>query len=207
MFNWLEFFSIALIHFFAVASPGPDFAVVLKQSMQQGRLPAFVTSAGIGCGILLHVTYSLVGIGLIIQTTPWLLNLLLYVAAAYLAWIGWSGLNSKPSESHNEIPTKHSNKTLAKSFVIGFVTNGLNPKATLFFLSLFTVAISVDTSVHDKIIYGVYMAVATFTWFSFVSLVITHKKVRYFYQNNGYIFDRIMGAVLIIMAVLLLFSN
>ncbi|MEQ3658419.1 MAG: LysE family translocator [Glaciecola sp.] len=207
MFNWVELFSIALIHFFAVASPGPDFAVVLKQSIQQGRLPALVTSLGIGCGILLHVTYSLVGIGLIIQTTPWLLNLLLYVAAAYLAWIGWSGLNSKPSEIRHEIPKGHSNKTLAKSFVIGFVTNGLNPKATLFFLSLFTVAISVDTSIQDKIIYGIYMAVATTLWFSFVSLVITHKKVRYFYQDNGYIFDRIMGAVLIIMAVLLLFSN
>jgi threonine/homoserine/homoserine lactone efflux protein len=51
------------------------------------------------------------------------------------------------------------------------------------------------------------MAVATTLWFSFVSLVITHKKVRYFYQDNGYIFDRIMGAVLIVMAALLLFSN
>jgi RhtB (resistance to homoserine/threonine) family protein len=207
VFNWVELFSIAVIHFFAVASPGPDFAVVLKQSMQQGRLPALITSLGIGFGILLHVSYSLVGIGLIIQTTPWLLNLLLYVAAAYLAWIGWSGLRSKPSEINHEIPTAHTNKTLAKSFALGFVTNGLNPKATLFFLSLFTVAISVDTSTQDKIIYGIYMAVATTLWFSFVSLVITHKKVRYFYQDNAYIFDRIMGAVLIVMALLLLLSN
>ena len=50
-----EFLLIAIAHFFAVASPGPDFAIVLKQSIQQGRKNALWTSAGVGAAILLHI--------------------------------------------------------------------------------------------------------------------------------------------------------
>lgn len=206
-FSWLELFSIAVIHFFAVASPGPDFAVVLKQSMQQGRAAAISTSIGIGTGILLHVTYSLIGIGLIIKTTPWLLNILLYLAAAYLAWIGISALKSQPHGQTKLSAVPVPQKSLIKSFMIGFITNGLNPKATLFFLSVFTVAISSETLLSHKIIYGLYMAVATAAWFIFLSVVITHRKVRAFYELNGYIFDRIMGVVLIIMALFLVVTS
>jgi threonine/homoserine/homoserine lactone efflux protein len=206
-FNWIEFFSIAVIHFVAVASPGPDFAIVLKQSIQQGRTAAIATSIGIGSGILLHVIYSLIGIGLIIQTTPWLLTGLLYVAAAYLAWIGVAALRSKASSGVKLVNSVSAKKTLVKSFMLGFITNGLNPKATLFFLSVFTVAISLETVLLHKIIYGFYMAVATAVWFVFIAVVITHKKIRHFYQSNGYIFDRIMGLVLVVMAILLVLSS
>jgi threonine/homoserine/homoserine lactone efflux protein len=206
-FSWVEFFSIAVIHFFAVASPGPDFAVVLKQSIQQGRTAAISTSVGIGCGILLHVTYSLVGIGLIIKTTPWLLNILLYLAAAYLAWIGLSGLRSQPHAQTQVSTTADKPQSLTKSFTLGFITNGLNPKATLFFLSVFTVAISSDTLLAYKMIYGLYMAIATTAWFVFLSFIISHKRVRAFYELNGYIFDRTMGVVLIVMAVFLILNS
>jgi threonine/homoserine/homoserine lactone efflux protein len=207
-FNWLEFFSIALIHFFAVASPGPDFAVVLKQSMQQGRAAAITTSLGVGSAILLHVTYSLVGIGIIIKTTPWLLHILLYAAAAYLGWIGVLALRSKANTGKVlDEGVKASPKTLTKSFLIGFFTNGLNPKATLFFLSVFTVAISADTLFAHKVIYGLYMAVATAAWFTFLSIIMTHRRVRAFYETNGYMFDRAMGVILIIMAIFIVFTN
>jgi threonine/homoserine/homoserine lactone efflux protein len=206
-FNWVEFFSIAVIHFFAVASPGPDFAVVLKQSIQQGRASAISTSVGIGSGILLHVTYSLIGIGLIIKTTPWLLNILLYLAAGYLTWIGISAIRSQPNGQTQVAPATDAPKSFFKSFMLGFITNGVNPKATLFFLSVFTVAISSNTLLSHKIIYGLYMAIATAGWFIFLSIVITHKRVRVFYELNGYIFDRIMGVILIVMALFLVLNG
>jgi threonine/homoserine/homoserine lactone efflux protein len=206
-FSWVEFFSIAVIHFFAVASPGPDFAVVLKQCIQQGRAAAISTSVGISCGILLHVTYSLVGIGLIIKTTPWLLNILLYLAAAYLAWIGVSALRSQAHGQTQVSTTPGKPKSLTKSFMLGFITNGLNPKATLFFLSVFTVAISSDTLLAHQMIYGLYMAIATAAWFVFLSFIISHKRVRAFYELNGYIFDRTMGVVLIVMAIFLILNS
>ena len=136
-----EFLVIALVHLLAVASPGPDFAIILKQSIQHGRKTALYTSAGIGCGILVHVIYSLVGIGLIIATTPSLLSALKYIAAAYFLYIAWHGLRAKPSEiidqKKNEVKRfaidgkTPSNK---KAFTTGFLINALNIKATLFFV-------------------------------------------------------------------------
>ena len=209
VFNWPEFLTIALVHFFAVASPGPDFAVVLKQSIQKGRAPAIWTSLGIGSGILLHVTYSLVGISILIKTTPWLFNGLLYAAAAYLCWIGFNAIRSQAGNQTTVEGTVISNPdySIFKSFSLGFITNGLNPKATLFFLSVFTVAISTSTSIEHKMIYGVYMAIATTIWFCFLSIVISSPKVRQFYINKAHIFDRVMGLVLIAMAAMLIFGN
>ena len=67
-----EFITIALVHLVAVASPGPDFAIVVRNSISYGRRIAMYTSVGVGLGILLHVAYSLMGLSVVIQTTQWL---------------------------------------------------------------------------------------------------------------------------------------
>ena len=59
---------------------------------------------------------------------------------------------------------------------IGFLTNVLNPKATLFFLSLFTLVISPSTPFPVMLLMGVIMVVQTILWFSLVSILLTHKK-------------------------------
>ncbi|MGY0622770.1 MAG: LysE family translocator, partial [Paraglaciecola chathamensis] len=84
---WGEFLTIAGVHLLAVASPGPDFAIVLKHSINYGRRIAMITSIGVGVAILLHVTYSLLGIGLLLKTNPLVYTIFSYVAAAYLVYI------------------------------------------------------------------------------------------------------------------------
>jgi len=90
---WPEFITVALVHFLAVASPGPDFAVMLRQALCQSRRNALLTAFGIGTGILIHVGYSLLGIGLIIQQSLVLFSILKVVGALYLTWIAiqWVG--------------------------------------------------------------------------------------------------------------------
>lgn len=75
-----EFLLIALAHFFAVASPGPDFAIVLKQSIQQGRANALWTSFGVGLAILLHVSYCLLGVAVLLTQSPTVFMALKYLA-------------------------------------------------------------------------------------------------------------------------------
>lgn len=201
--------TLALMHIVAVVSPGPDFAIVLKQSLQKGLRPALWTSFGVGTAILLHVFYSIVGISLVIKTTPWLFQFLLYIAAAYFIWMGISALSSKPSTpDKNEISntTKGIKSTWYKAFGIGFLTNGLNPKATLFFLALYTVAIPAETTIATKSFYGVYFAIVTGIWFCILSYMTNFKRIRMAYQSHGHWFDRIMGIVLIIMAIVLLWQ-
>src|SRR5690606_2691298 len=66
---WLQFGQIVIAHGLAVASPGPDFALVLRQSLARGRTVALWTSVGIGSGILVHVSYSLLGLGLLLAAS------------------------------------------------------------------------------------------------------------------------------------------
>lgn len=207
---WPEFLLIAVVHLMAVASPGPDFAIVLRYAVRFGRKQALAASVGIGLAILLHVTWSLVGIAVLIQTTPWLFKVLTLAAAAYLTYIGIMAMKSQPGPQPDALQSaevKDRAPTAAKAFAAGFITNGLNPKATLFFLSLFAVIISPATPLSYKIIYGVYMSLATAAWFCMLSVVLTHTKVRGFLLLKGYWFDRAMGALLLALAMHLVVSS
>lgn len=202
---WVEFLTIALAHLVAVASPGPDFAVVLKNSVSFGRRVGVITSIGVGLGILVHVAYSLAGIGFLIQQTPWLFSIFTYVAAAYLAWIGVQALRSKPAASNNdEVTAETVMLSDKKAFWQGFLTNGLNPKATLFFLSLFAVIVAVETPMTVKAAYGIYLAIATGLWFTFLSCILSSRKVRGFIGDNAHWFDRVMGTILLLLALRLI---
>ena len=204
-----EFLTISLIHFVAVASPGPDFAIVVRHSVSFGRRAAMYTSIGIGLGILIHVTYSIVGLSVLIKTTPWLYTAISYLAAAYLVYLAVGALKSGPPKAVAEgtqSPVAASTMTAKKALWIGFLTNGLNPKATLFFLSLFTAFIDVNTPMNVKLGYGIYLAVATGAWFCFLSYLLSTSKVAQLIGSKGYWLDRTMGVLLIGLALKLVWS-
>ncbi len=194
----MEFMTVALVHLLAVASPGPDFAVVVRESVAQGRRAGSWTALGVGCGIFVHVAYSLLGIGLIVSQSIVLFNLFKWLAAAYLVYLGWRALRARPMSLE---AIDGANAPVARSawraFVIGFVTNGLNLKATLFFLSLFTVVISPDTPLLVQAGYGLYLAGATALWFLLVAWLFSRGRVRAGFARMGHWFDRLTGAVLI----------
>jgi len=204
-----EFLIIASIHLLAVASPGPDFAVILKQSVRYGRRSAVFTSLGIGTGILLHVAYSLVGIGILIASSPYLFTLLKFIAAAYFCYLAWHGLRATaPVEQQLDLTVKaDDHPSDKKSFITGFLVNGLNVKATLFFVSLFSMVISTTTPFAIKLGYGLYMAVATALWFSSLSYLISIKNFRQLLVQKGYWLERFMGLVLLLIAIELLLSS
>ncbi len=206
-----EFLTIALIHFVAVASPGPDFAIVVRNSVSFGRRAAMYTSIGIGLGILIHVTYSIVGLSVLIKTTPWLYTAISYLAAAYLVYLAVGALKSGPPEAGaNNVQngaTPQASLSAKKALWIGFLTNGLNPKATLFFLSLFTAFIDVNTPLNVKLGYGIYLAVATGAWFCFLSYLLSTSKVAQLIGSKGYWLDRTMGVLLLGLALKLVWAG
>ncbi len=205
---WTEFLTVALIHLLAVASPGPDFAVVVRESVTHGRRAGMFTAFGVGTAIFVHVGYSLLGIGIIVSQSIVLFNALKWLAAAYLLYIGIKALRAKPADPAAlaaNLPVGE--RTARGAFTAGFVTNGLNPKATLFFLSLFTVVINPHTPLSIQAGYGVYLAVATGVWFCMVAMLFSHQRVRNGFARMGHWFDRTMGAVLVALGVKLAFTQ
>jgi len=199
---------LAGAHFLAVASPGPDLAVVIKQSIRYGKRHALITSIGIGSAILVHVAYSAIGVGLLIKQSPMLFNMLKYLCAGYLAYIGYKSLSVKASapEQFHQQP-KLDKQSGSKAFGLGFITNVLNPKATLFFLSIFSVVVSQQTPNMWLGAYALYLSLATMAWFCFVSLVLSKASVRNKFLTLGHYFDWLMGVVLIGLAIKVALSS
>lgn len=200
---WPEFLLVAGAHLAAVASPGPDFALVLRQSVTHGRPTAVATSVGIGTGILVHVSYSLLGIGLLLTQSHLWFSAVKYAGAAYLVWLGFGALRARPlaarggggpNAGNPAPPRRHS------AFVTGFIVNVLNPKAALFFVGLFLTVISAQTPKLVQAAYGLWMAIATAAWFTIVSFLFTRRAVRDRFLRIGHWFDRAMGVLLLILA-------
>jgi RhtB (resistance to homoserine/threonine) family protein len=199
--------TVTLIHLIAVMSPGPDFLVVMKHSLTYNRKVAVYTALGIGTGIMVHVMYSFVGLALIIKNSPLLFNIVKYLGVAYLTYLGVSSILSKsrslPSVDRKKDKILPSN---LKSFWIGFLTNVLNPKATLFFLSLFTLVIDQETPKTIMVIISAIMVINTALWFVFLAYIITIHSVRQRFSAFEKWFNLIFGILLILVAINIAFG-
>lgn len=196
-----EFLLITLVHLLAVISPGPDFAIVIRQSISFGRKTAIITSLGIAAGISVHMLYTLLGIGLLITQSEMAFMAAKIIGTLYLCYLGVKLLFSKAvTGTDTEIKIDHDNNHHRRAFLIGFMTNLFNPKATLFFLSLFTTIVSRETPLLVQSVYGVWIALTTGLWFSLVSFLFSQQKVRAKFVRYGYLFERLMGGVLLLFA-------
>ncbi|VAW22143.1 hypothetical protein MNBD_ALPHA12-962 [hydrothermal vent metagenome] len=201
-FPWVEFITILGAFSIGAISPGPDFAMVLRQSVSHGREAGIATSAGIGSAILVHGTYTVLGLGLIISQSELLFSVLKYAGTGYLLWLGIGALRSRaPRPPGALVKSPVGAMSPHKAFVIGFLTNLLNPKAALFFLALFTSVVSADTALKWQAIYILVMALVLFLWFSLVAAIFTTPRVRAGFYRIGQWFNRITGAALILLAL------
>lgn len=204
---WFEFLKVALAHLLAVASPGPDFAIVLRQSLRHGRRIAIWTSVGVGTAILLHVAYSLLGIGFILKSSPAVFAAVKYAGALYVAWLGVQALRTpRRADTTGEIASMNP-PAAGAAWLTGFLTNALNPKVTLFFVALFVTVIDPGTPKWVQAGYGLWMAAATIAWFALVSVVFTRTAVRAAFLRHGHWVDRVLGIVFIAFALSLALSS
>jgi len=206
--NYLgEFLALALVHFLAVVAPGPDFAVTIRQSVRFGRMTGVCTALGIGAGISVHVLYTLLGVGALMHATPWLLSAAKLLGGAYILYLGISLLRSKAKTSlPGEAPTDEPRQTLLRAFTTGFLTNATNPKATLFFLAIFTTLVSATTPLSIQALYGAWMCLVNALWFVIVALFFSSSRVRLLFMRLGHWFERCMGLILLLFAGRLLLS-
>ena len=202
---YIQFLSIATIHLFAVMSPGPDFTIILKQSISQGRKASMVTSLGIGVGILFHVFFCIIGLGLVISQSSMLFNIIKILGALYLGFIGIKSIlgDKNINESHEG---NIENQKLFNSFTLGLLTNILNPKATLFFLSLYAMIITSETSISIQVAYGIWMSLITGLWFCLLSIFLTNSFIENRINRFSHVIQIGTGVVLIFFAIKLLLS-
>ena len=206
---WLNWFLLVGIFSMALASPGPDFVIAVRNSILYSRKIGIFTALGFAAGVLVHMTYTLFGFAVLISQSVILFSLIKYAGAAYLFYIGIQALRSKGFEQNN-IEGKRkakSNMTVKKALWSGFLTNVLNPKATLFFMAVFSQFISPTTTIPTQIFYAGTCVVMTGIWFSIVAIVLTNPKIKATFLKFTKWIDRVCGCLLIGLGIKLALSK
>jgi RhtB (resistance to homoserine/threonine) family protein len=201
-----QFFSVALIALLAVMLPGPDFAMVTKNSLLHSRRSGLFTSVGVVCAILVHMTYCLLGLAWVISQSLLIFSLIKYIGAVYLIYLGIQAFLAKQPD-HLALPGKKAKTSLSDglSFRQGFLCNLLNPKATMFFLAFFTVLIKPDTPFEWQVIYAGEIMGVSFLWFSSLTFILSHSRVKRLLEKAEQYISKILGVFLVGFGIALAF--
>lgn len=190
-----ELIVVVTITLLAVISPGPDFAMVTRNSLMLSRRAGVLTACGIGLGVIVHVSYTLLGVGLLIRQSLWLFNAVKLIGAIYLIYLGARMLMAKAGDARADAAVAPLSDLAALR--TGFLTNALNPKTTVFVVSLFMQAVRPDTPLTVQIGYGAFIAGAHAGWFSLVAICFSAARVRDRLLSLRHWIDRTFGCLLV----------
>ncbi|WP_413485170.1 LysE family transporter [Shewanella baltica] len=218
--------TLAVIHSVALISPGPDFAIMVKIATQQSRSTAIAAAVGISIAILAHTILSLTGVSLLIKSSHTLYLLVQIVGASYLAWMGFGALRAglailakrKASASTNagtnvDALSAYVEGTASiagglggamsrrQGFLTGLYTNLLNPKALVFFLTLFSALITPSVTTSTKIASAVLLLSLSLAWFGFLAVMLSKAQVQLKLQRLTPIIDAIIGVIFMSVAL------
>jgi threonine/homoserine/homoserine lactone efflux protein len=197
---WL-IFSVLGIFSLGVISPGPDFSVVVKNSLTQGRKEGLLTALGIATGMTVHITYSILGMGLLIGADSPLIRWIKILGATYLIYLGIRSILSSASKKTE----KHTHKPKSKRswYYEGLLTNLLNPHAALFLISIISSIIG-ENPLFIVALTGFCIALTGALWFTIVSVVFSFKTISKRFLEHTNLINRMLGLVLIAFGLRLL---
>ncbi|ADT69815.1 MAG: threonine/homoserine/homoserine lactone efflux protein [Pseudoalteromonas tetraodonis] len=193
-------FSLALVCMMGAMSPGPSLAVVLKHSLNGGMKNGMLAALSHGFGVGLYAAASLLGLGALMLQFPTVYQFLVYLGAAYLAYLGLKILFSKPNDS--ELQVQKSAVSSSKALQDGFAIAFLNPKLAIFFLALFSQFIDPENLTLNI---GIIMCLTVFVidtgWYLLVALLTDVSKKRFGFTKQNVWLDRLLGMVFIALAI------
>lgn len=192
-----EFFPITIIIILAAISPGPDFAMVVKNALLHGRKSGIFTALGVSCSLIIHSSYCVLGLAIIISKSLLIFSIIKYIGAAYLIYIGIKSLFAKHKVLEPSEPVTKNSLNIDRAFLQGLLCNLLNPKAIMFILAFFTLIVKPTTSWEAQVGFGMEIALIHFFWFSCLALMITHRRVKANLDKIQPYIVKAMGVVLI----------
>ncbi len=198
---------IAAAHLLAAMSPGPSFIVVMQQSVARSRRAGLLAAAGIGLGSALWAVLVLLGLSLILEQATWLYATLRLLGGAYLVYLGirlWLGARVPLDLS---LPVAAVGASPWQSFRIGLLTQLLNPKAAVFFGSIFVTLLAPDLPVWLKLAVVGLIFFNEFLWYAIVAYLFSTGSARQVYARSKTWLDRILGTCLALLGARLALAD
>ena len=197
MFIWS-----AIAHLLAVVSPGPDTALIIRQVARRGRLSGYYAAVGIGVGVFIHSVLASSGISLLVLSNANLKFIISLLGGLYLIYIGiLSFIPNKNIKDGQNIYAYN-----ASSFFKGLLTNLLNIKAFIFFISLFTIITDSLNGIW-LFLYPLYFSIMTMVWFCFLSFILTSPKLNFLFKKYDVQIEKFSSAFLVFIGLLIIFNT
>ncbi|PLR30667.1 threonine export protein RhtC [Chimaeribacter coloradensis] len=194
------FLTVALVHLVALISPGPDFFFVSQTAASRSRREAMMGVVGISLGIVIWAGVALMGLHLLLEKMAWLHQGIMVGGGLYLLWMGYQLLRSAKAKAAQtasatgetpkvELPAR------GRTFMRGFLTNLSNPKAVIYFGSVFSLFVGDDVGSAERWGLFVMIVAETFAWFSIVAVVFALPVMRRGYQRLAKWIDGVAGVL------------
>jgi threonine/homoserine/homoserine lactone efflux protein len=173
----------ALAALVLVISPGPNMIYLISRSITQGRQAGLISLMGVICGFLFHIIMVSVGLTAVLFAVPFAHSILKTLGVFYLLYLAYQAIrpNSKSIfETRDDLPIDNNSKL----FTIGFLTNVLNPKVAVFYLSFFPQFIKPEygSIMLQSIQLGLTQVAVSFS--INLIIVLTASKVAVFFTQN-----------------------
>lgn len=186
---------LAISHFVALLSPGPDFFLLAGYAMRHRVAGSIGIILGIATGNALYILLAIVGWSAL-RERPDLFAIIELAGAAYLLWIGSRLCRSQPNGIGLE-PVMVQRPTLPSQYLTGLASSLLNPKNALFYLALMTTLLGPDVTLLQQSLCGIWMVSVVLAWNLLIVSTIGLPTIQSYLKRRGYLFERLAGGVLI----------
>lgn len=201
----MEFVLVATAHFLALLSPGPDFFLIMQASLRLPLFYSFCVCAGIAAANGVYLLGAVLGLEVIRQMDG-VMTVLTWIGSCYLLFVGVMLLRtSRRSYEKSDSSRFLHREDFLHQFVIGFLSGILNPKNAVFYLSLFTVMVSVQTPLFIRFLYALWMVGIVLVWDCLVAYMIGREAVRSRLGGGVFFVEKLAGAFLAFFGLMLPF--
>lgn len=204
------FLTIAVVQLMALMIPGPDFFFVSQTAVSRTRRQAMFGVLGITLGVLVLSALALAGLQLVLQRLAWLDRLIATAGGLYLAWMGLKmvrGALRRPAETTTGDAAPVLQQSDWATLRAGLLTNLSNPKALVYFGSVFSALLSNGVSQAARWGLWAMVVIETLLWFSLVAGVFALPAMRRGYLKLSRWIDGVAGAVFVAFGLHLIFSR
>lgn len=199
--------TLIFIHFCALITPGPDFFLVSQTAVSRSHKDAVLVAFGICLGAMVWSLLALMGLNIIFEKMAWLKQGLLVAGGLYLCWLGYQMLRSAFSKGEQSIKQIVLPQSPYLFFMKGLLTNLSNPKAVIYFGSVFSLFLANPLFDQHHSLLFIIIAIETLLWFLVVAFVFSLPTFRTAYQNFAKWIDGISGGIFTLLGVYLIGSR
>ena len=212
--------TVAGIQLVALVTPGPDFFLISQVAVSHSRREAMMAVIGVTIGVAVWALVALLGLHVLVKKLPWIQAILYLAGGSYLSYLGtllmrscYSQLQFKRNpqsqviasdntEPTVEIEKQYKNRLLLK----GLFTNLANPKALIYFGSVFVLFVGDNVSNIMRVEIFVLVILLTLLWFGVVAIVFSLPKPKAIYQKAGAYIDGFAGILFLVFGLSLVYE-